>query len=76
MRMRLEIECTYNVEYEIDVPDDIAEELMDAHIVTEHSGEVYDWLADNVREADAWDCEFSVDEAEPIDQDEEGGKEW
>lgn len=69
-RIDLSVRCLYEVSlYDVEVPDDIAEVLVDAHFVYEDT-EAFDWLSDNISEGEAsdWEYEVSADYVE-----EEGG---
>lgn len=68
--IRLNVKCTYYVEYDFDdVPENIANQLLEMDDIEEGT-DVYYWLSDHIREVDASDWEFDVWNAEKL----EGGE--
>lgn len=59
MIIRLDVDCTYTVNGEYDVPDDIAHDLLNC-VRIEKGSPTYDWLFDHIREDDAEDRGFDL----------------
>lgn len=63
MIIRLYLDCTYTVDGEYDVPDDIAQDLLKCESI-EWGSPTYDWLSDHIRQHDANDWKFYLGLAE------------
>ena len=64
----LRVTVKYTVGYgNLEVPDDVYEQLMnnsEFSCTDFDRGEAMDWLADNIREEDAMDWEYEIDDIE------------
>lgn len=66
MNISINVRCTYEVESDFEnVPEEIAKKLLDMDEVEEGS-DVYVWLSDHIKEADATNWNYDIWNADKL----------
>lgn len=67
MKVKIDVSCKYWVGKEIDLPDDIAKQMMNKVGRTISSdSELSEYLCDRIHEDDAYEWEFEIGECEEV----------